>query len=527
MYLINLFNVIPLIDFNPNNLYYLVEIIITIIQFRMFFMRTVKIPVVLIFSAIFMISGIHAQQNKKTIAVLNLVNSGGVDKDEISILTDRFNNYLVNTNVYKVLEREKMDAILKEQDFTMTDNCNSAECAVQIGQLLGMELMITGKIGKFGTMYTLDLRIIDVTTGEILRTKSENYKGEKEGLLDMVEALAYTIAGLTVSEKKTKTTTGKSNTDDAGDDISIGTVTEKHGSLEIKCEMDGVLFIGDKQIGDVSAGTKIPIEKLKTGRHIIRITGSGGEVIENVNIEYNQKSTLTVKAKKKNEIILSGHSNELVFIKGGTFQMGDTWGDGEYYEKPAHTVTVGDFYMSKFEVTQKLWYQVMGNNSSNFSCYECPVENVSWNDVLEFLRILNAKTGKNYRLPYEAEWEYAAREGGKSNTKYSGSDNADEVAWYYYNSDKMTHPVGQKKPNALGLYDMSGNIDEWCEDWYDNAYYANSPADNPKGPASGSKKVLRGGAAWINLMKNLSYRYGFSPNVRYSYIGFRLVLPAQ
>ncbi len=232
------------------------------------------------------------QQKKKTIAVLNFVKSGGVDKDEISILTDRFNNFLVNTNVYKVLEREKMDAILKEQDFTMTDNCNSAECAVQIGQLLGMDLMIAGKIGKFGTMYTLDIRIIDVSTGEILRTKSENYKGEKEGLLDMVEALAYTIAGLTAPLKKTETTTGKMNTDDTDDEITIGTLTKSVGSLDIECELDGVLYIDEKEMGEVSSGTTIPVEKLTEGKHEVKIIHTAGEFVENVNIEYNKKTLL-------------------------------------------------------------------------------------------------------------------------------------------------------------------------------------------------------------------------------------------
>ncbi len=232
------------------------------------------------------------QQQKKTIAVLNFVNSGGVGKDEISILTDRFNNYLVNTNVYKVLEREKMDAILKEQDFTMTDNCNSAECAVQIGQLLGMDLMIAGKIGKFGAVYTLDIRIIDVSTGEILRTKSENYKGEKEGLLDMVEGLAYTIAGLTAPAKKTVTTSGKITSDDISDEIKIGDVIKKYGSLEIECLMDGTLYIDNKLIGEVFNGSTIPIEKLKVGAHIIKIDNPFGEFMEKVIIENNLKVIL-------------------------------------------------------------------------------------------------------------------------------------------------------------------------------------------------------------------------------------------
>jgi len=506
-------------------------------------MKTFNLIIVTVFAAVFMISGIHAQQQKKkTIAVLNFVNSGGVDKNEISILTDRFNNFLVNTEVFDVLEREKMDMILKEQDFTMTDNCNSSECAVQVGQLLGVEYMIAGKIGKFGSVYTLDIRMIDVSTGKILGTKSENYEGRKEGLLDMIEGMAYTISGKTAPVKKTTTTTGgssaktgtvtgKTTTDDDGDEIKIGTVTKKYGSLEINCEMDGTLYINDKQIGEVTEGSIIPIEKLKVGSHSVKIVNADGEFTETVNIEFNRKTSITAKSKGKNKEILSGQDNEMVFIQGGTFEMGDVWGDGDEDERPVHTVTVSDFYMSKYEVTQKLWKEVMGNNPSSFSgCDDCPVENVSWNDIQEFLKKLNRKTGKNYRLPYEAEWEYAARGGGKKDYKYSGSNNADEVAWYDGNSGGKTHPVGTKKPNALGLYDMSGNVWEWCEDWYDDNYYKNSPTVNPKGPGSGTFRVLRGGSwgnnAWDIRVAN---RNRYSPDRRNNNydVGFRLCVPVE
>ena len=155
-------------------------------------------------------SAIGAQQKKNTAAVLDLVNSGGVDKNEIAILTNRLSNCLVNAGVFTILEREKMIAVLKEQDFIMTDNCNSSECAVQVGQLLGVERMITGNIGKFGQVWTLDARIIDVRTGEVLKTQSENYKGEKEGLLDKVEDLAYLLCGqkkLTEVKKEENTST--------------------------------------------------------------------------------------------------------------------------------------------------------------------------------------------------------------------------------------------------------------------------------------------------------------------------------
>ncbi len=179
-------------------------------------MRIFKIVIVTVFTAVFVISGVQGQtQKKKTIAVLNFVNSGGVDKDEISILTDRFNNFLVNTNVYKVLEREKMDAILKEQDFTMTDNCNSAECAVQIGQLLGMELMVAGDVGLLGNTYSIDLRLIDVTTGKIIQTETQDYEGKIDGLLGAMTTIANTFAGVksSVSDNQKSTAVTQSSSD--------------------------------------------------------------------------------------------------------------------------------------------------------------------------------------------------------------------------------------------------------------------------------------------------------------------------
>jgi formylglycine-generating enzyme required for sulfatase activity len=215
----------------------------------------------------------------------------------------------------------------------------------------------------------------------------------------------------------------------------------------------------------------------------------------------------------------------MVFVQGGTFTMGCTTkqrNDCNEDEKPAHRVTLSDFYIGKYEVTQAQWMSVMGNNPSWFKGNNFPVETVSWDDVQEFLKKLNAQTGMNYRLPTEAEWEYAARGGNQSKGyKYSGSNSVDEVAWYDTNSDQKTHEAGTKKANELGIYDMTGNVFEWCSDWYGN--YSSVAQTNPKGPSSGSYRVFRGGswntfAQYVrvpNRNSNTSYN-------RYNYFGFRL-----
>ena len=218
---------------------------------------------------------------------------------------------------------------------------------------------------------------------------------------------------------------------------------------------------------------------------------------------------------------------EFIKVEAGTFTMGGTSEQGDDCdddEKPAHRVSLTkDYLMGKYPVTQAQWRAVMGSNPSYFeSCDNCPVENVSWDDIQEFLVKLNRQTGYNYRLPTEAEWEYAARGGRKSKGyKYAGSNDIDKVAWYDDNSGDKTHPVGQKPPNELGIYDMSGNVYEWCSDWYED--YSSGSQTNPKGPSSGQYRVLCGGSwggyAWYCWV---SYRYGSTPGTRLTDNGFRL-----
>jgi len=207
-----------------------------------------------------------------------------------------------------------------------------------------------------------------------------------------------------------------------------------------------------------------------------------------------------------------------VRIPAGSFKMGSK---SERDEKPVHQVTISlPFYLQTTEVTQGQWRAVMGNNPSNFkNGDDYPVEKVSWNDVQAFLVKLNAMDpGKNYRLPTEAEWEYACR-AGTTGERYG---KLDAIAWYNKNSSGQTHPVGQKQPNAWGLYDMMGNVWEWCADWYGENYYANSPATDPRGPSSGSGRVLRGGS-WYGdgTLTRSANRYWYITDYRNYYLGFR------
>jgi len=244
------------------------------------------------------------------------------------------------------------------------------------------------------------------------------------------------------------------------------------------------------------------------------------------------KAQLNTSIRERDSImavsILNLDSN-FVFVQGGSFQMGlpDTsLIEGGEVAKPQHKVIVKSFYILKTPVTQALWYSVMDSNPSfHKNCYTCPVENVSWYDAQAFINKLNSLYKAHYRLPTEAEYEYAARGGDKSKGfTYSGSNEETNVAWFVDNASGRSHPVGQKKVNELGLADMSGNIWEWCSDWYGIFYYKDSPSDNPQGPANGNGKVVRGGT-WSSLDEGclIISRGASLPSAKNRYTGFRIV----
>ena len=253
----------------------------------------------------------------------------------------------------------------------------------------------------------------------------------------------------------------------------------------------------------------------RTGGHVIRPTKKQEQKpVKRVN--QAKKQTMS---KAERERILNNLINNMVYIEGGSFMMGSSVGADS-----VHQVTLSSFSIGKYEVTQDEWEAVMGSNPSRFKGAKRPVENVSWSYCRQFIRKLNSMTGKNFRMLTEAEWEYAARGGKKSRGyEYAGSYTVDDVGWYDSNSSSTSHDVGQLSPNELGLYDMSGNVWEWCSDWYDS--YESGSQSNPSGPSSGFIRVKRGGSWFSGAgMCRVSHRSLESPNSGYDYLGLRLAL---
>ncbi len=215
---------------------------------------------------------------------------------------------------------------------------------------------------------------------------------------------------------------------------------------------------------------------------------------------------------------------EFVYINGVSFMMGSPEGRGDLGEYPRHEVKVDGFWIGKYEVTQKQYYNIMVKKTSKFKGDDRPVEMVSWTEAIEFCGDFSGKNNVKARLPYEAEWEYACRAG--TDTQYFWGEDVDEdYAWCNKNSERQTRKVGETKPNEWDLYDMSGNVYEWCMDWYGKDYYERSKGVNPQGPKSGKRRIARGGS-WIRSARHMrsSARAHFVPSYKTSSIGFRVVI---
>ena len=259
-------------------------------------------------------------------------------------------------------------------------------------------------------------------------------------------------------------------------------------------------------------------------RAIVPVSQHGVVASVGRRLEITEKLLAESHGKKEYTCPIMGA--KFVLIPAGTFMMGSPEDEvGRDDDETLHQVTISKpFYLQTTQVTQRQWEMVMGNNPSCFTGENRPVQCVSWDDVQEFISELNTKSDKNYRLPTEAEWEYACRAG--SNGRYCFGDNETllgEYAWYYNNSIHETHPVGLKKPNAWGLYDMHGNVEEWCSDWYGEKYYSESPRDNPLGPGSSSYRLLRGGSWFYSAQESrAAFRDGDNPDERGNGFGFRV-----
>lgn len=243
--------------------------------------------------------------------------------------------------------------------------------------------------------------------------------------------------------------------------------------------------------------------------------------------EAEERKRREEEARAKERVFkVGGVEFKMIRVEGGSFMMGSPDSDSDAYEreKPQHRVTLSDYYIGETQVTQALWKAVMGKNLSCYKGANNPVDMVSWEDCQEFIKKLNQQTGLTFTLPTEAQWEYAARGGNKSKGyKYAGSNNIEDVAWYGDNSGGKSHPVKQKKANELGLYDMSGNVWEWCQDRYGN--YNSSAQTNATGPVTGSGRMLRGGCWGSGAgICCVAYRINRRPVHRYISYGFRLSL---
>ena len=415
-------------------------------------------------------------------------------------------------------------------DLEMTDiTDSSAKCTFSIN--------LVGKVEKAGVIYSTDYSLSEGSP-EISTTSVAN--GNISLTLTGLNGYTYYYykAFITTSENKTIYS-------------DLFNFLTDSPPLEVTVSMKEVSYVSGVFQFNVLSKNEWTITSNQSWCTVQPAMGSGnGEIT--VSMDENltgasRSATLTVtagslsrqvKVEQSFPTMIATLEPEMVFVQGGTFVMGcSSENDNDCYEDeiPDHQVTVSDFYISIYETTQLQWKVIMDNNPSSFIGDSLPVDNVSWSDVQLFIRRLNNLTGMQYRLPTEAEWEFAAR--GGSNSKgylYSGSNAIDAVAWYWLNIPSQTmgnegygtQPVGTKSPNELGLYDMSGNVFEWCNDWYGE--YSSITQTDPAGPLSGDYRVARGGS-WNSNTRgvSLSYRGFIAPDDSYNYLGFRLVCPPQ
>lgn len=399
------------------------------------------------------------------------------------------------------------------QTKTVTVNMGSTRQQMEINLVSYLSTLIV-KTGTVGAQIYIDeeLKGTDQWQG-LLAAGTYMVESRKKG---------YRSASLMVSVKQMQTET-----------VTLPPLEKVYGALYVDVEpIDAEIYLDGKLLGKApNLFNDVPI-----GKHRVRISKPGYvDRMDDVEIYENKQTKISGSLQRGDKTLVSftvnGVTFKMVKVEGGTFTMGAT-AEQEVYaeddERPAHQVTLSDYYIGQTEVTQALWTAVMGDNPSKSKGDNLPVERVSWDDCQVFIKKLNSLLsnelgGKRFALPTEAQWEFAARGGNMSQGyKYAGSNNIDDVAWYKDNSGGMTHPVGQKQPNELGLYDMSGNVWEWCQDWFGG--YSSDAQTDPQGPC-GTNRVYRGGG-WVNSAKEcrVSDRYFVTPGFCIFNLGFRLCL---
>ena len=316
---------------------------------------------------------------------------------------------------------------------------------------------------------------------------------------------------------------------EAGRQIELKPQLREACLLSFNCNApQATFFLNGKSQGSVKEETTVA-----TGTYQLLVRANGYDDYTTTLTLAAGKQTINceLNIQKGNRTISVGGVNfTMIYVEGGTFEMGATSEQGKdapNEEKPVHKVTLSNYFIGETEVTQELWEAVTGENPAGFLGVERPIENISYRQVQFFIEDLNEKTGLTFRLPTEAEWEYAARGGQQSKrTRFSGGETASDVAWIESNSNSTTHPVKSLRPNELGIYDMSGNVWEWCADYYDALYYKNSESNNPKGPAQSTSRRTNRGGSWHydESACNISRRTGSLEVNRSNEIGFRLAL---
>jgi formylglycine-generating enzyme required for sulfatase activity len=459
---------------------------------------------------------------KEQLAVMDLKVEYGVKKGLAEALSVEIRNEIHRHSEYEVLSKEDLETIADRAAVRQSLGCDDTQCLINFGRAIGTKYMVAGSISKLGDTYSIHLGLVN-TKGDdagVKSRKSTKCRCSEDELFDS----ARTVAAMVMGKK--------------GPQVSSSVKT----SAISKETVMGRLFVGtEPENSRVRILNIVPkfyqgIE-LEPDRYHVEVSASGHETEKQwLELGAGEDKYIDIRLEKirvAETIAPSGKSftnsigMKFMLLRAGTFMMGSPSNEpGRDNDERQHRVTISKpFYMQTTEVTQGQWREVMRNNPSHFkNCGDdCPVEEVSWNDVQQFVRKLNQREGANkYRLPTEAEWEYACRAGNTTKFCFGDSDGQlGEYAWYNSNSSWETHSVGQKKPNAWGFYDMHGNVWEWCQDWKGD--YPSGHVTDPTGLSSGSYRVDRGGS-WGSYAGGCrsADRSSYDPGGRFGSLGFRL-----